>query len=259
MANDLEYLDCGAGGKLACRIRPGKGPALLWLGGLRSDMDGTKAQALDAWARDQGRAMVRFDYFGHGRSPGRFEDGTISRWRDDALCVLDACCPKGAIAVGSSMGGWVALLLALARPQQVRALALIAPAPDFTETLMWAHFDEGTRRQIMERGVIHLPADGDDEPMPISRALIEDGRRHLLLNGRIAYDGPVRILQGVQDQSVPWDTALELMARLRSQDVQLNLAKNGDHRLSKPADLARLTQTVAELCRLCGSAGRAGQ
>ncbi len=253
MANDLEFLERGDGERLACRIQPGKGPALLWLGGLRSDMEGTKALALEAWARTHGRAMVRFDYFGHGRSSGRFEEGTLSRWRDDALAVLDTFCPEGVIAIGSSMGGWVALLLALARPQQVRALALIAPAPDFTETLMWARFDEGTRRQIMERGVTLLPAEGGEEPMPVSRVLIEDGRQHLLLDGDIAYDGPVRILQGVQDQSVPWATALELMARLRSTDVHLNLAKNGDHRLSNPADLERLTQTVEALCRLCDS------
>ena len=254
MANEVEFLQCPDGQRLACRVQTGTAPALLWLGGLRSDMDGTKAQAVSTWAHDHGRAMVRFDYSGHGLSPGRFEDGTISRWRDDALCVLDQLCPQGAIVTGSSMGGWIALLAALRRPEHVKALMLIAPAPDFTETLMWARFDEGTRRQIMERGATLLPADDGEEPLPVSRALIEDGRKHVLLDGTIGYNGPVRIHQGVQDQSVPWPTALELMARLHSADVQLNLVKNGDHRLSKPADLARLTHTIETLCHLCNLA-----
>ncbi len=250
MADDLTILKTKTGEKIACRIRAGKGPAILWLGGFRSDMDGTKAQAVDDGAKGKGRAFVRFDYFGHGLSSGKFEDGTISHWREDALLVLDKLCTDGAIALGSSMGGWIALLLALARPEKIKALALIAPAADFTEKLMWKNFDNDTRRLIVERGVYHEPSDYDDEPTPITNALIEDGRLHLLMGGPIAFDGPVRILQGLMDESVPWSHALELVARLQSQNVVFSLSKSGDHRLSTPDDLARLTITLDELCTL---------
>ena len=248
MANDLSFIKHEAGEKLACRVRPGKGPTVLWLGGFRSDMDGTKAEAVDEWARKTGRAFVRFDYSGHGLSSGKFENGTISRWRDDALCVLDEYCPGDVIALGSSMGAWIALLLAKARPARIRALTLIAPAPDFTEKLMWQGFDQDTRRLIVEHGVYYEPSDYSDQPTPITRALIEDGRNNLVMDAPIAFDGPVRILQGVQDESVPWSYALELMGCLQSEDIVFNLSKSGDHRLSTPPDLVRLTTTLDLLC-----------
>jgi pimeloyl-ACP methyl ester carboxylesterase len=248
MANTVTYLKRADGETIACRIRPGDGPCILWLGGFRSDMEGTKASYVDEWAKAHGRAFVRFDYFGHGQSSGKFEAGTLSRWREDALAVLDAHCPNGVIALGSSMGAWIALLLALAQPAKIKALALIAPAPDFTEKLMWQGFDQDTRRLIVERGIYYEPSDYDDEPTPITHALIEDGRKHLLMDGPIAFAGPVRILQGVQDQSVPWSYALELVARLQSDDVVFTLSKTGDHRLSTPEDLTRLTQTLDNLC-----------
>ncbi len=248
MANDLTFLTPKGGEKLACRIRPGRGPTILWLGGFRSDMDGTKAEAVDAWALAHDRAFVRFDYRGHGRSDGRFEDGTISHWLDDACAVLDAHCGEKVIALGSSMGGWIALLLALARPEKICALALIAPAPDFTEKLMWQGFDQDIRRLIVERGVYYEPSDYSEEPTPITHALIEDGRKHLLMDGPIAFDGPVRIMQGLKDDSVPWAYALELMAHLSSEDIVFSLSKSGDHRLSNPDDLARLITVLGELC-----------
>ncbi len=249
MANDLTFIKREGGEKLACRVRPGKGPTVLWLGGFRSDMDGTKAEAVDAWAKESGRAFVRFDYSGHGQSSGKFEEGTISRWRDDALCVLDEYCPGDVIALGSSMGAWIALLLAKARPAQIKALALIAPAPDFTEKLMWQGFDQDTRRLIVEQGVYYEPSDYSDEPTPITRALIEDGRQNLVMDAPIAFAGPVRILQGVQDESVPWSYALELMGCLQSKDIVFTLSKSGDHRLSTPPDIVRLTTTLDLLCQ----------
>lgn len=255
MANDLTFIKREGGEKLACRCRPGKGPTVLWLGGFRSDMDGTKAEAVNAWAKDRGRAFVRFDYSGHGQSSGKFEDGTISRWCDDALCVLDEYCTDDVIALGSSMGAWIALLLAKARPEKIKALALIAPAPDFTEKLMWQGFDQDTRRLIVEHGVYYEPSDYSDEPTPITRALIEDGRQNLVMDEPIAFAGPVRILQGVQDQSVPWSYALELVGCLQSEDIVFSLSKSGDHRLSTPPDLVRLTMTLDMLCTPLEKAG----
>lgn len=248
MANDVTVLNTKSGEKIACRVRAGKGPVVLWLGGFRSDMDGTKAQAVDAWAARTGRCFVRFDYFGHGLSSGQFEDGTISRWHADAEFVLDSLCDGNVIALGSSMGGWIALLLALARPEKIKALALIAPAPDFTEKLMWDHFDNDIRRRIVEHGVYYQPSDYSDIPTPITHALIEDGRKHLLMDNPMAFDGPVRIMQGVMDNSVPWSYALELVARLQSPDVVFSLSKSGDHSLSAKADIERLLFNLDNLC-----------
>ncbi len=242
-----DHLDRGDGLRLAYRRVAGDGPGLVWLGGFHSDMTGTKALALDAWARRTGRACVRFDYFGHGESDGDFADGVISRWRDDALAVLDGLTEGPQILVGSSMGGWLALLAALARPERVAGLVLIAPAPDFTERLMWDQFPEDIRRAIRENGQWLRPSAYNDGPYPITRALIDDGRSQCVLGGPIPIHAPVRILHGVADADVPWTLAQELMARLDSRDVTLTLVKDGDHRLSEPAQLALLTTTVASL------------
>lgn len=243
------FLERGAGARLAYRRVVGDGPGLLWLGGFHSDMTGTKALALDAWARRSGRACVRFDYFGHGESDGDFADGVISRWREDALAVLDALTDGPQILVGSSMGGWLAVLAALARPERVAGLVLIAPAPDFTQRLMWEQFPEDVRQTIAETGQWFRPSAYNDGPYPITRALIEDGRRHCVLEGPIPIRAPVRILHGVADADVPWRLAEELMDRLESPDVTLMLVKDGDHRLSEPAHLALLTHTIATLPR----------
>jgi len=232
---------------LAYHTRAGQGPGILWCGGFKSDMTGTKAMALDAWAAAQARAFTRFDYSGHGQSGGAFRDGTIGRWRDDALAILDHVTQGPQVIVGSSMGGWIATLLALARPERVAGLLFIAPAPDFTEALMWAEMDEATRREIMETGAWARPSPYDPEPYPITRALIEDGRRHLVLGGPVAIRCPVRVLQGMADTDVPWRHAMRFVEQIASADVVVTLVKGGDHRLSSPADLLRLTQVLEDL------------
>ena len=226
---------------------PGSAPGVLFLGGFMSDMTGTKALALDAFCRRRGQAFTRFDYLGHGASSGRFEDGTIGRWRDDAVAVLDHMAPGPRILVGSSMGGWIMLLAALARPERVRAMVGLAAAPDFTEDLLWSAFDEATRERLMREGVVTVPSDYDDGDYPITRALIEDGRRHLVMRGPIPLTCPTRLIQGMRDADVPWRTALDLAAALESADVETTLVKNGDHRLSEAADLDCLFATIDAL------------
>jgi len=187
---------------------------------------------------------VRFDYLGHGESGGRFADGTIGRWRGDALAVVDELTEGPLVVVGSSMGGWMALLAAIARPERVKALVLLAPAPDFTDKLMWASFDESQKRQIMEQGFWTRPSPYDPAGYPITKMLIEEGRDWNILDGEIAVDVPVRILQGGLDTDVPWTHSLDLADKLRSQDVVWSLIKDGDHRLSRPQDIARMIATV---------------
>ena len=234
------------GETIAYLKRDGKSAGVLWLGGFRSDMLGTKAQALDAWAERRSRAYLRFDYFGHGASSGDFRRGTISRWRDDTLAVLDQLCDGPQILVGSSMGGWLALLAARERPNMVKGLLLIAPAPDFTEALMWEEMEPEVRRQIMEKGEWQRPSAYGEEAYPITRELIEDGRKNLLLGAPIALGCPVRILQGMRDPDVPLTHAMKLVERLPG-DTEITLVKDGDHRLSKPADLKRMEQALDAL------------
>lgn len=223
------------------------GMGIVWLGGFKSDMTGTKATALAEWAATRQRPYARFDYFGHGQSSGQFTDGTITRWRDDTLAVLDELAEGPQVLVGSSMGAWIALLAALARPEKVKALVLIAPAPDFTEALMWEGFDETIRATLRTEGIYRQPSDYDDEPYEISYQLIEDGRQHLLLGGPIPLTLPVRILQGMADEDVPWRHAMLLAETLVSEDVTVSLTKSGDHRLSEPDDISRLTETLHQL------------
>lgn len=248
----LQSLDLGHGDasrRIVVRVRAGQGPGVVWLGGFRSDMRSTKAEALDAWAAAEERAFIRFDYSGHGESSGRFEEGTISRWLEDALAVLERFAPVRPILVGSSMGGWVSLLaareLARARPEGAAAgLVLIAPAVDFTERLMWERFPDEIRRRIEETGVHHQPSAYSPDPTPITRALIEDGRRHLLLGRPILAGCPIHILQGMKDPDVPWRHALELVEHLPGDSVSMTLIKDGDHRLARPEDLERLIAAV---------------
>jgi pimeloyl-ACP methyl ester carboxylesterase len=231
--------------------RQKKSLGITWLGGFKSDMTGTKATALAAWTGSAGCAYTRFDYFGHGQSSGKFTDGTITRWRDDALAVLDEIATGPQILVGSSMGAWIALLAALARPEQVKALILIAPAPDFTEALMWEGFDETIRTTLRMEGIYRQPSDYD-EPYEISYRLIEDGRKHLLLGDDIPLMLPVRILQGMADTDVPWRHAMLLAETLVSEDVTVALTKDGDHRLSEPDDIKRLMETLDGLLETLG-------
>src|SRR5215469_11828460 len=239
--------------RIAVRSRAGNAPGLFWLGGFKSDMKGTKALALDAWAADHGRACVRFDYSGHGESGGKFIDGTIGRWLQDSLAVFAQFCRGPQVVIGSSMGGWMALLLARevakrATNASLAGLVLIAPAPDFTEELMWKGFSPEIRQQIETTGVWMRPSEyGDGSPYPITRALIEEGRQHLLLGGSIEVGCPVRILQGAKDPDVPWRHAFALAHRLPADDVVLTVIQDGDHRLSRPQDIARIIAAVAEI------------
>jgi pimeloyl-ACP methyl ester carboxylesterase len=251
----LKFLSVGTditGRQIAVRRREGAVPGLFWLGGFKSDMRGTKAEALDLWARNNGRAMTRFDYSGHGESGGTFTDGTIGRWLEETRAVFDAFCRGPQVVVGSSMGGWLALLLTreLMRRTQAEAsvvrLVLVAPAVDFTEELMWKRFSPEVKREIEQTGVWARPSQYSDEPYPITRGLIEEGRKHLLLDGMIETGCPVRILQGVQDPDVPWQHTVELTSHFARDDVVLTLVKDGDHRLSRPEDIERLIAAVAE-------------
>jgi pimeloyl-ACP methyl ester carboxylesterase len=240
---DLKELSRPDGETIAYMARAGKHPGLVWLGGFKSEMSGTKAAAVDAWAARVGQAYLRFDYFGHGRSSGDFRKGTISRWQDDTLTVIDQLTEGPQILVGSSMGGWLALLAAKARPQRVAGLLLIAPATDFTEALLWKRLPEAVQRQIVEKGEWLRPSAYDPEPNPITRGLIEDGRGHLLMNAAIQLSCPVRIVQGMEDPDVPWEHALKL-TRLIEGDVTLTLIKQGDHRLSTPENLLLIERAL---------------
>jgi pimeloyl-ACP methyl ester carboxylesterase len=239
-------LDRGDGIELAWEREAGRGPTVVFLPGYRSDMMGDKATALARFCGERGVAMLRFDYRGHGASGGRFEDGTIGLWASDALAAIDGLSSGRVILVGSSMGGWLALLTALARPDRVAALVGIAAAPDFTERLMWDSMAPPERATLRRDGVLHVPSQYGD-PTPITRALIEDGRNHLLLDAPIALDCPIRLLHGQADPDVPWEFALRIADRVTSRDVQVTLVKDGDHRLSRPADLALLCRIIETL------------
>jgi len=251
----LKSLTIGTGlaaRSVAVRQREGAAPGLFWMGGLKSDMKGTKAEALDRWAAEQGRAVTRYDYSGHGESGGSFADGTIGRWLEESLAVFTQVCHGPQVVIGSSMGGWLALLMArellakAEKPASIAGMILIAPAVDFTEELMWKRFPADIKCDIEEKGFWERPSEYSNEPYLITRGLIEDGRKHLLLGGLIETGCPIRILQGVQDPDVPWQHALELVSHFARDDVVLTLVKDGDHRLSRPEDIERLIAAVAE-------------
>ncbi len=239
-------LDRGDGTQLAWIRIEGKGPTVVFLPGFRSDMNGEKATKLAAFCANRGQAMLRFDYSGHGASGGDFTHGTIGGWAEDVLTAIDRLTEGQVVLVGSSMGGWLALLTALKRPDRVAAIVGIAAAPDFTERLMWDAMTFEERTRLMRDGTITIPSQYG-EPATITRALIEDGRGHLLLDRPILIDCKVRLLHGQADPDVPWETSLRTAERLVAQDVQVTLIKDGDHRLSRPGDLALLLWTVALL------------
>jgi pimeloyl-ACP methyl ester carboxylesterase len=248
MKETTGQLDRPDGEEVAWRRIDGRGPTILWLGGFRSDMTGTKAEALAQWAHDRDRSFLRFDYFGHGESSGDFvRGGCITRWREDALAVIDELTEGPLVLVGSSMGGWLSLLACAARPGRVKAMVLIAPAPDFTEALMKPQFTPAVFRALEDDGVWIERSDYDPEGYPITRLLIEDGARWSVLPGPLGFHGPVRILQGERDASVPWTHAHELVGALSGDDVVFSLIKDGDHRLSRPQDLERLIAAVEEV------------
>jgi len=237
------FLDRPGGSRLAYRHRAGTSPTIVFLPGFMSDMEGGKAVALDLWAERTGRAMLRLDYSGCGASGGAFEDGTLAIWRDDVLHVIDTLTEGPLLLVGSSMGGWLMLLVALARPERVAGLVGLAAAPDFTD---WG-FDEAARDRLRRDGRIEEPSDYVDQPMIKTLGFWESGQANLLLGGEIAIDSPVRLLHGQRDPDVPWTVALRLAETLRSADVQTILVKDGDHRLSRDPDIALLIGTVERL------------
>ncbi|MSP76948.1 MAG: alpha/beta hydrolase [Rhodospirillaceae bacterium] len=225
----------------------GRAPAVAFLGGFRSDMTGSKAVALDAWARKTGRAFLRFDYLGHGQSSGRFEDGTIGRWLDDSLAAIDTLTSGKIVLVGSSMGGWLSLLVARARPERMAGLVLIAAAPDFTERMLLKGLSPQDRLALERDGRLERPSQYSPEPSVFTWKLIEEGRNHLVLDKKLALPCPVRLLHGQDDPDVPWEYSLQIAQHLEAPSVVTTFVKGGDHRLSTPADLARLIATVEEL------------
>ena len=242
-----EFLALPDGSSIAYRHLPGREPGIIFCSGFNSNMQGTKALALEQWALQEGRQFTRFDYFGHGDSSGSLEQGCIGRWRDDTLAVLDRVTSGKQLMVGSSMGGWLMLLVAQARPDRVCGLLGLAAAPDFTARLK-ANLTAAQHKQLADKGYTDLPNCYDDgEPYRISRHLVEEGTAHLLLGGQIPIDLPVRLIQGQRDEDVPWRLALELADDLTSNDVEVQLVKAGDHRLSEPQDLTRLLATVRQM------------
>ncbi|HEY9080445.1 alpha/beta hydrolase [Magnetovibrio sp.] len=240
------------GATIAYHFTPGKNrdkpTGVMFLGGFKSDMEGSKALALESWCQDQGRAFLRFDYTGHGKSSGAFVDGTIGQWAADAMYALDHLTEGPQVLVGSSMGGWLMLLVARERPERLRGLVGLASAPDFTEDLMWNELNDAQRAELDREGHVALPSDYDPlNPYIITKALIEDGKNHLLLRDPLNIQVPVRLIQGMQDRDVPWATALKLQDALVTDDVEIQFVKNGDHRLSETADLRRLTRTLGNL------------
>ena len=247
IAGMTTYLTTTQGRHIAYHRTEGRGPGVVFLGGFRSDMTGSKAQHLQAWAEATGRAFLRFDYSGHGASRGDFVDGAISDWRDDAAAVIEVLTEGPQVLVGSSMGGWIALLLARDMPGHVSGLVGIAAAPDFTERMWEEEFSLADKTTLVETGILARPSDYSDEPYPITRRLIEDGRRNLVLDQPLNLPFPVRLLQGTADTDVPPSVALGLLEHLESPDLRLTLVKGADHRFSTPACLGLITETVESL------------
>ena len=235
------------GSAIAYHRSPGTGPGVLFLPGFMSNMEGAKATALETWCRTHGRAFLRFDYFGHGQSGGRFEDGSIGRWTEDVTLVLDRLTDGPQILVGSSMGGWLMLLTALARPGRIAGLLGIAPAPDLTEKLLWRQLSPSDRERIKRLGKIWQTSAYSQSPYTITWQLIVEGRNHLLLDRQIPVSSPVRLLHGMRDVDVPWEISLRLAERLAGDDVRVILVKDGDHRLSRTTDILLLIETLLEL------------
>ena len=233
--------------QLAYDQTEGDGPGVVFLGGFRSDKEGTKAIDLEVWAKEQGRAFLRFDYSGHGSSSGDFLDGSIGDWADDAEAVIRGLTTGPQILVGSSMGGWISLLMARRMPERIAGLVTIAAAPDFTEDGYWANFDEAQKEALEQDGQIALPSDYSDDPYIITKRLIDEGRRQLVLRKPLILPFPVRFLQGTEDAAVSTETATRLLNHAKSVDMRLTLVKGADHRFSDPECLAMIRQAVEEV------------
>ncbi len=242
----IDYLETGQGRRIAYSATAGQGPGVVFLGGFKSDMQGTKAVWLEEWARGAGRAFLRFDYSGHGDSSGRFEDGCIGDWLEDARAVIGAVTQGPQVLVGSSMGGWIGLLLARSMPQRVAGLVTIAAAPDFTQQGFWAGFTEAQRQEVLDKGHIAIPSEYGD-PYVITRKLIEDGRDHLVMDQPLRLPFPVRMLQGTADADVPVRWALDLLDHAKGEDVRLTLVKGADHRFSTPECLSLIATAIEDV------------
>ncbi len=241
-----EYLETGQGRRLAYHRTEGADPTVVFLGGLKSDMEGTKALHLEGWARMRGQSFLRFDYSGHGQSSGTFEDGCIGDWHQDTLAAVDALTKGPILPVGSSMGGWQALLLARAQPERMAGLVTIAAAPDFTEDSYWAGFSDAQKAELEERGYVELPSDYM-EPYRITKRMIEDGRDHLVLRTALSLPFPVRCLQGTADTAVSTEVALRLLDHAESPDMRLTLVKDADHRFSDGPCLGLIEQALLQV------------
>lgn len=252
MAQD--FLELPGGRRIAFQLRAGAGTTVVFLGGFRSDMTGTKASFLDDWAAAAGRGFLRFDYTGHGASSGRFEDGAIGDWVRDAEETILRLTQGPLVLVGSSMGGWIALRLAARLGGRIAGLVGVAAAPDFTEDSMWAAMDEGTRARLLREGQVEVPSDYE-APYPITRRLIEEGRENLVLRAPLRLGFPVRLLHGTADADVEPEVALRLLAHAEGPDIRLTLVKGADHRFSAPETLALLAATLDEVVGAAGSCG----
>lgn len=246
MMTEFTYLTTAEGRRIAYELTPGQGPCVVFLGGFKSDMTGTKAVYLRAWAQAQGRAFLRLDYSGHGASGGDFLDGAIGDWFEDALAVIETATSGPLVLVGSSMGGWIALLLARAIPHRITGLVGIAAAPDFTEDSMWASFSEAQKAELAA-GQVALPSDYSATPYIITRRLIEEGRTRLVLREPLPLPFPTRLLQGSDDTDVPPAVALRLLDHATGPDIRLTLVKGADHRFSTPDCLALISTALAEV------------
>ena len=253
MEPPVSILARGPGRAIAYCRSDGKAPGVIFLPGFRSDMHGGKALALEAHCLSAGRAFLRFDYSGHGRSDGRFTDGTVGAWRDDVLDVLDQLSTGPQVLVGSSMGGWLMLLAALARPERIAGLVGIAAAADFATRLMEQRLPQAAKDALAREGIVHLPSAYSPEPTPVTKRLVDEARTHEVLHAPIPLACPVRLIHGTADPDVPWQLSFEVMQKLRSADVELHLIKDGDHRLSGDHDLARLCRVTEEVCRIVES------
>jgi len=234
--------------QIAYRSYDGRSPGVMFLGGFRSDIEGKKACSLELHCKAVGRSFVKFDYMGHGSSSGDFNEGTIGSWTDDATAVLDQVAKGPQVLVGSSMGGWISLLCALARPKEIYGIVGVASAPDFTEDLIWNQLSESQQEEIYKEGILHLNSEYSEEPYVITRDLIEEGRKHLLLDSDISLRCPLRLIHGMKDLDVPWSYSEKLLDSFEGENVNLTLVKDGDHRLSRPQDIKLLIDTVETLC-----------
>lgn len=243
---DPEFLSHG-GARLAYRHFEGAGRGLVFFGGFRSDMTGSKAMALEAWARATGRPFTRFDYQGHGQSSGRFVEGTIGQWIEDGLAILDRVTAGPQVLVGSSMGAWVMVQVARQRSERIAGLIGIASAPDFTEDLIWARLDADNRRRLVEDGILYQPNAYEPEPTALALGLITEARAHLVLRDRLNLECPVRLIHGMADADVPWETSTRLASCLASSDVRVILVKDGEHRLSRDSDIDLIIRVVEDL------------